>query len=250
MIKYAYVTDVGLSRALNEDSFCFQNAVFGGCNKKGYGFSLFNTFKAAVFDGVGGKNKGEVASLFCANFFKKNFTVASMKDRADVYRFVQSAHDGLIDIQTQENSDMMTTFVGVAVQKKQLLFMNIGDSQAFYYRNGEMKRLSYDDTYLNELKKRRGKITDEEREQYEHVITNCFGLPGFQNEKTHCYFEPRKKNSYLYLLSDGVSDLMEAKELQTITDEQKDPKKILDCVETKIRERGAHDNYTLIVIQL
>ena len=250
MIKYAYVTNAGLTRKLNEDSFCFQNTAYGGYNKKGSGTLLFNTFKAAVFDGVGGKDKGEVASLYCANFFRKKFKAAFIKERDDVYRFVQSAHDGLTEMQTRENSDMMTTFVGVAAQNNQLLFMNIGDSQAFYYRNGEMKRLSCDDTYLNELKKLRGKITDEERAQYEHVIVNCFGLPSFRSEKTHCYFEPRQKNSYLYLLSDGISDLMDPKELQTITNEQKDPKKIVDCIETKIRERGAHDNYTLIVVHL
>ena len=250
MIKYAFVTDAGLERELNEDSFCFQNKAFGGGNQKGCGISLFNRFKAAVFDGVGGKNKGEVASRYCAEFFKKNFQGKAVKERADVYRFVQATHDGLTAMQSQENSDMMTTFVGVATLNDQLLFMNIGDSRAFYYRNGEMKRLSYDDTYLNELKKRRGKITDEDREQYEHVIVNCFGLPNFQSEKTHCYFEPKKKNSYVYLLSDGVSDLVEAEELKSVTDAEQQPKKIVDKLEAIVRERGAHDNYTLIVIQL
>lgn len=251
MFEYAFVTDKGLKRSLNEDSIALDDKTVSASDRKKHRVSLKNNFRAAVFDGVGGEDCGEVASSICAQAFRRYCRPERICDRNDVYNLVQCIQNELFKAQNAEGVEMMTTFVGVSCFKDQLVFMNIGDSRAYLFSDYRIKQYSYDDTYLNQLKKS-SSVSKEDLENIDtaHVITHCFGMRGFDKNHCHSYILERKKGDIAILMSDGISDIVNERELEMIILKNKKPQAIVDSVVKLVIERGAHDNYTLVVIKI
>lgn len=250
MIKYAFVTNQGPCHDENEDSIVINGKIYNKSNAKGSGFRFGKSFKIAVFDGVGGADCGEVASGVCANSFVKHCNPSHIFERDDIYDTVETMQNDLIIAQA-DTEEMMTTFVCAMSNGKEYIFANMGDSRAYLINDGKIKQYSFDDTYRNKLL-REGRLSRKEIDELPiaHVITKCLGTDDFNKRDTHSYFVSKNKGQcYLMVMSDGVSDLVTEAELLSITTELGSPKKIVNRIEELVLKRGAHDNYSIIIIK-
>jgi protein phosphatase len=231
---YAYKTDIGRVRSHNED----QAMVV--LNASGEVFLL-------VCDGMGGANKGDVASKLAIDslsesFRKKKRTPFAQLDKWWFTRACKEAN-ALIYDQAEKNpaeKGMGTTMVAALISGDRLTIANIGDSRAYLIAKDSIKQLSEDQTYVHFLVET-GKITPEQALTHpeRHVLMNALGI--YPSVSLTISVHPYKGESLL-LCSDGLYNQVPEKDILALvsTDERADQKVTsLICV---ANQNGGSDN--------
>ncbi|MCI5773974.1 MAG: protein phosphatase 2C domain-containing protein, partial [Erysipelotrichaceae bacterium] len=147
-MKYFGVSDKGLVRNINQDSYCIITSEDG---------DVF----AMVCDGIGGAKAGDIASRMVVDYFSKHFSVhtgfmdlddASSWLRVNIARINQQIYHLA---QANENyKGMGTTLTGILFTRVGRLIVNIGDSRVYglNYEN-EFKQLTEDHSLVNDMLK-------------------------------------------------------------------------------------------------
>ncbi len=221
---YAYKTDIGRVRKTNEDRAIIlmnsDNEVF-----------------LAVSDGMGGSEKGDVASkltidLLNASFKKKKKHRYLFSDKRWITRTCKSINKKIYSMaekvkKTDKNSEkigMGCTLVAVLISGERMMIANIGDSRAYMLKDGEIKQLTTDQTYVEYLLKT-GKITEEGAKTHpdRHVLTNALGV---YNSLSLSITDMPYHGESILLCSDGLYNNLDSKEIANIllTDERTDQK--------------------------
>jgi len=235
---------MGLSKRgikeVNEDCYSIDNKCF--YNEK---VMLDKALSLFVFDGVSTSNDGKNASLLAANIVANSYEKLFEYSDNEIKSLLKDINDKIIS----ENIGS-TTIAGFIIFGSNLKIINMGDSKVYRVREGLLKKLTVDDTYYEYLKS----INNENYNQYEnsHIITSCLGMPNFDCNNIHLKevdFGIMEKD-VLFVCSDGVSDLINETELVSILDSDDSLEKKVDIMDKLIIDRGMHDNYTLIIMEV
>ncbi|WP_159887066.1 Stp1/IreP family PP2C-type Ser/Thr phosphatase [Paenibacillus puerhi] len=242
MLKVAYLSDVGLVRAVNEDSAFVQ--------EQGDGWSL-----AIVADGMGGHQAGDVASRMAIEWIPRGLqsleSALTGEQRAERMRAAIEAANGKIFEFASEREHyhgMGTTVVAVLASRDHAVIGHIGDSRAYRVRDEQIELLTEDHSLVNELVKN-GQITREEAEHHprRNVLTRALGTESsIEVDVQEISWQP---GDVLLLCSDGLSGLVERhRMLQAIRTEGTLEDKVRLLVEEAL-SAGGDDNVTVILIE-
>lgn len=129
-----------------------------------------------VCDGVGGCEKGDVASAtVCSAMTEKLESVDFAKDFTphEFSQVLDTAYDALDDKVDESNSDMATTMVFVCFHAGGCTMAHIGDSRIYQYRKDEGIIYRSDDHSLANKMVHEGKLSPEEAESHpqSNIIT-------------------------------------------------------------------------------
>ena len=168
---YAFRTDQGLVRHNNEDQALVLT------NGEGEVLLL-------VCDGMGGANKGDLASrmaieIMTESFQAKKASTSKLKNRHWIMRSIRRANS-LVYSRSQEDplcNGMGTTIVCVLLVEDKIYLANLGDSRAYLDDGKTIRQISEDQTYAHYLEKT-GQITKEEALSHpeRHVLMNALGI--------------------------------------------------------------------------
>ena len=130
-----------------------------------------------VADGMGGPPGGEVASALAAAVVSAGFQGA---DRSELPAVTRSANAAIFAHAAEDSAlrGMGTTLCAAGLlDDGTLAVVNVGDSRAYLVRDGELRRLTDDDTMTAELV-RSGVIdeADAPRHPQRHVLTRVLGV--------------------------------------------------------------------------
>jgi serine/threonine protein phosphatase PrpC len=140
---------------------------------------------------------------------------------------------------------MGTTLTAVLVHSGRAHLVHAGDSRCYMFRDGQLRQLTDDHTYVAEQMKA-GALTLEEAKQskYRHVITKSIG---FEREiEADLKTVPVSAGDCFVLCSDGMSNYIEHGELERIvamTWYRRLPQTLIDLA----NDRGGDDNVTVVV---
>ncbi len=230
-------TSIGPVRSHNEDSLLVAQE---GSN------ALY-----VVTDGVGGQEHGAVASQLAAETIQQAFArqrQAGVAIPAALSQAVQAANAAVFAT-AQERQGRMGSTVVTAVQSEATLYLtHVGDARAYLLREGKLRRLTKDHTWVQEQVDA-GVITAEQAEKHElrNVVTRVLG-----NKET-VEVPPVKPVSLqpndIYLLcSDGLYDTL-AKEQITAVLLNTPASQSASALVAAAENGGASDNITAIVVQ-
>ncbi|HUZ29075.1 MAG TPA: protein phosphatase 2C domain-containing protein, partial [Solirubrobacteraceae bacterium] len=137
-------TDPGRQRRQNEDSAYARAPLF------------------VVADGMGGAQAGEVASHIAVEVFEQGLPDGGNPEERLAQR-VREANRQIHDrsLAEQGREGMGTTITALWLEDSQVSIAHVGDSRAYLFRDGELRRLTQDHTLVDELV-RRGKLTEEQ----------------------------------------------------------------------------------------
>lgn len=245
------MTDKGLRHSINEDCIFFNKKVTQSEFFLKKGIILGDRLIAAIFDGVGGAKFGDLASKTAASILKK-IDCSCINDRLSVINLVQTLNNSILTEQNKINTfDMYSTFVGIFINSDRVIFANVGDSKVYLYHNESLILKSVEDTYKNKLLKE-GKIPKNEIEKLDtaHMITSYLGKIDFEKNKSHFFESKLVKDDRILLMSDGVSDLISEIELLDILRKQKKINNIIKEIRKIVISRGAHDNFSIIIVEV
>lgn len=226
-------TDPGSVRTNNEDAFFVQPPL------------------VAVADGVGGHNAGEVASALAIDVLSEWI---STLEREGAQRLRDAASDAhkRIYARAQEERElhgMATTLTAAWIEAGTCTIAHVGDSRAYLLRDGELRQLTEDHSWVAEMV-RRGRITPEEA--YEHPWRNLVvqALGGQPDVAVEMLSVSLRTGDRLVLASDGLSDMLRPETLTEILVEHTDGEIACRTLVERAKNAGGTDNITVVLVDV
>jgi len=248
----AVYTDAGIQKAANQDSLCLRRAAAPD------GEVAF----CAVCDGMGGLQKGELASAEMIRALEAWFD-SNLELLAAALDFTQ-ARSQLLDLIAHQNQrlaayaaanhvQMGSTLALLLAVGHRYLTVHVGDSRIYQIKGGRAIQLTQDQS-LVELEIQQGRISREEARHHpqRNVLLQCVGVG---REITPGFTEGSLENEGIYLLcSDGLcheltdTELAQRLEPQSLGDRRALQDALIDLTE-RCKTRGETDNITAVAIR-
>lgn len=241
-MEYSAITDVGLVRTKNQDSYITIENKYGD-------------LLALVADGIGGGKAGEVASFETIKYFENAFKESGpFSDYKSVINYL-SYHVNLANKHVHELSEynedyrgMGTTLTGIIIANNEVVTINVGDSRVYGFVDKSAYTLTKDDTLVNQMIES-GQIKAEEAINHpkKHYLVKAIGI--FDKVKADVH---KVKNMDYYLCcSDGLHGLISSEEMvEIIYDDSKSlHKKCLDLNNLAML-KGGYDNITAVLVKM
>ena len=233
-LSVSAVCDVGCKKPNNEDLILLQSEMFRD-GKRQAKFDTSKPVTIAVADGIGGLNKGEVASESVLTALRDILsgipTDLSAEELREVFNtYTSETHNSM-------SKDMGSTLAGLFFYKNRLYRYHAGDSRIYRFRRGELERLTID----HSLREAGGQPTAPS-----NIITNAIG-GGSSAFIEFAEVESPFINNDIYLLSsDGMHDLVSRNEILTAM-KKPDPAEKLTSLAKKL---GGKDNISVVTINI
>jgi PPM family protein phosphatase len=224
-------TDKGLVRELNEDAWLVDDQL-----------TLF-----AVADGMGGHRGGEVASWTAIEALRA--AVASGRPIRDA---IERANAAVIERASRDDEleGMGTTMTAIVVNgPSSLLIGHVGDSRAYFLRDGEMDRVTEDHSLVEELV-REGRLTPEQAEAHPQraVITRALGVE--PDIDVDLYTVEVDAGDRIIVCSDGLTTMLRDREIERITRNEQNPQRAAEALVDAANQAGGDDNITVVVVDV
>ena len=237
-LSWGAASHVGMVRQQNEDAFVAEGNVF------------------AVADGMGGHNAGEVASALAVDGLRRaaaaGFSAAEGLVAAinTTNATIHEASGGL-----SEQRGMGTTLTALVPlpatdgEPQRVVVANVGDSRIYLWRGDELKQVSADHSYVQELLSE-GLITAEEARIHprRNIVTRALGIEGDVNADS--WVLPMVAGDRYVLCSDGLVDEVDDEEIATILRTSINPQVAADHLVRVANEHGGRDNTTVVVVDI
>jgi PPM family protein phosphatase len=205
-----------------------------------------------VCDGVGGHNRGEVASAIAVEELARAYFATASDDAAENLTAAVAAANVQVlrSAEADEaNSGMATTVVAAAVIGGRIVVANVGDSRAYIVTGETLRQVSRDHSLVQDQVER-GFITPEEARTspQRNVITRALGLAETVETELRTQDEPAAPTR-LVLCTDGVHGVVDDVELAQAVGRLA-PVAAVRAILDLVDERNGHDDATLIVVDL
>lgn len=248
-------TDVGRKRLVNQDTFSAIE-MKNGC------------FVAVVCDGMGGAAGGSIASSIAKDIFLTElermldaYLKAPALDGAPgvaIPRILRQAvcacnaftHE--LSLRDPGLKGMGTTLVAALIYENVLYACNVGDSRLYSFSKNGVRQITKDHSYVQQLVDS-GRITVSEARSNENknIITKAVGVD--EQVEADSFAVPLEEGTrqYFLLCSDGLSNLLEEKDMEKIIlqpEELLSIEKKVECLIELANERGGNDNITAYLI--
>lgn len=234
-------TDIGKAREMNQDCY--------------YIPTLDEDIKLYIIaDGMGGYNGGEVASNL-AVFTSKKYIDENIKNDLKEEEIKELIHNAILTAnkaiykkakKTEELEEMGTTLDISLIYNNKLYIGHIGDSRVYLIRNGEMKQLTTDHSYVQKLVKD-GTITKEEA--YNHPKKNMLlkALGAVENVEPDILDYTFEADDIILMCTDGLTNMVKETDISSIV--LKDKKNAHIKLIEEANNNGGIDNITVILVE-
>ena len=234
-------SDVGMIRAGNEDNFYADSDEKGG---------IF-----VVADGMGGHAAGEVASEMAVKLIRDQLApLRDLHDRRAADRVLDALRAANLAIYNRtvteiDKQGMGTTASVLIIAGRRYLIGQVGDSRVYLLRDGALRQLTKDHSYVQEQVDA-GFLTPEQARYhpYSNVITRCVGASDDVEPDTFAG-ETRVGDIFL-VASDGLTGMVDDRRLQQLLQARVEPTRVVDSLIAEANGRGGLDNITAIVVSV
>ena len=263
-IEYGAISDRGLHRETNEDNYSIvrrtrrREVLCSSVQPRAGELQDDHAYVLVVADGMGGTNCGELASELVLRFgWELAGGQSSWLMRAEpemwprvkegLHRFGEQIQQKLLEHSAQhpETNGMGTTWTCMYTLGWAAILAHVGDSRAYLFRQGELRRLTTDHTLAEQLLRIGHPAEDAVR--YRSVLTNAFGCgnESVSIESDHLLLEPGDR---LMLCSDGLYDMVSDAAIATALAEQPNPQAAAELLRDLALAGGGRDNVTVLVV--
>jgi serine/threonine protein phosphatase PrpC len=246
-LEFVALTDVGRVRDHNED-YLGHSVPATPAQARSHGW-LF-----VLADGVGGHEKGEVASQTAVEAMKAGFPNAKEGESHSsvLQRLVQQANTSVFEAAMsggRESAGMATTVVACALRYDRVSVAHVGDSRCYLIRNGKAAQITRDHTVVGE-QVRLGLVSAQEAAEgnMNHILSRSLGTELVANVDTndHQVFA----GDVLLLCSDGLHGAVDASEMAALCGHGQDLHQAAVKLVALANDRGGGDNISVQLIRV
>lgn len=234
-------SDVGLVREANEDAFWADD----------------DTGLFVVADGMGGHAAGEVASALAVECASRGIACLqgdpSLEAARDCITTAIVEANRLILSEGRAHSDrtgMGTTATVLFLSSHGWYVIgHVGDSRAYLVRQGEVRRLTVDHTYVQELVNQ-GRLTDEQARIHPRssLLTRALGTQASVPVDT--YDGELRSGDRFLVTSDGLTTMLSETRIAALLREPCTPAELVTALVGAANDAGGTDNTTTIVVDV
>jgi protein phosphatase len=203
-----------------------------------------------VADGMGGAQAGEVASQIAVEAFAQGLPDDGSAEERLVLRALE-ANRRIYELASAEHerAGMGTTLTAALLDDAHVAIAHVGDSRAYLFRDGELRRLTKDHSLVWELVER-GKLTEEQAEEHPQrsIITRALGPEPTVDVDTWSY--PVRDDDVLLLCSDGLTSMISEERISRILAIPGGLDEKADRLIADANEAGGRDNITVVLVRL
>jgi PPM family protein phosphatase len=246
-LDFAELSDVGKVRGHNEDYLGHAAPDLNGeARNRGWLFVLA--------DGVGGQDRGEVASRLAVETLQSEFHNSKPGEPPSglLGRLVQTANLKVYEAAAATGpggSNMCTTLVACLLRFDRATVAHVGDSRCYLIRRGEAKVLTDDHTLVGE-QVRMGLISHDEAAQSEkrHLLSRALGA----NMVVKADVDEHQvlPEDVLLLCSDGLHGSVTGREIAAITTKFSDLRQAAQQLISLACQKDGSDNISLQLIRV
>ncbi|PTQ70111.1 Stp1/IreP family PP2C-type Ser/Thr phosphatase [Pseudomonas sp. GV071] len=201
----------------------------------------------AVADGMGGHQRGEVASALALDTLLEAVHQGELLEHA-----VHSANAAIIEAgeQDPDSAGMGTTLVAVRFTNAQFELAWVGDSRAYRVSGQGIEQVSRDHSLVQELIDA-GELSPDEARNHprRNVVTRCLGQPELSLEVS-VVSGTLAPGELLLLCSDGLSGEVRDEQIQQRCASAATLDELVEQLIASANEAGGRDNISCIVIGL
>ncbi len=228
-LDYAAISDVGRVRKDNQDS--------------GYA----GRHLLAVCDGVGGAARGDIASATAIGQLRR-LDAEEVEDLlGQVAGALHRAHDRIGDLVDEDPSLTGTSTTATVAYFDGTTFGvgHVGDSRAYLLRDGELRQITSDHTFVQTLIDD-GQITEEEARVHPHRNLILKAVDGIHDLEPDLFELESRAGDRLLLCSDGACGVLDNDRLADILGSGNADFAAVELVRASL-EAGSTDNVTCLV---
>lgn len=246
-------TDIGISKPTNQDSYTIKLAK--AMNKK--------VAMCIVCDGMGGLEKGEVASAYLIDIFSNWFTrqLPSIIHSENVFDTVKNQWEKLLvqanvklNAYGQEHRiNLGSTVTGILLIDNKYLIVNVGDSRTYQLKDRVVQVTEDQSLIAREVKL--GRLTPEQalNDPRRNVLLQCVGA--VPNIEVEFYTGIAEAGEEFLLCTDGFRHMISEDEMYNALNpkDMNSEEVITDRIKKLIKinmERAESDNITAVMIKL
>jgi len=244
---HAGLTDTGMLRDHNEDNYKLPVQIDELVLSK-------NGHLYVLADGMGGHQKGEVASAVTVEAVPTTYYAIPLTMTEE------NAEDVIINALseaiTKANMAVMeategggTTVVTAVLYADLLIAMNVGDSRAYLLRDNELHLISRDHSLVSRLVEM-GKITAEEALTHPRRNVLYQALGQGSDLEIHVSTERVQPKDVIILCSDGLWGEIDEADLKQVLNSAPTPHKATKQLIDLANQSGGPDNITAIIIHI
>ena len=238
-------TNMGMKRTNNEDLGLVQSElVIDTSIRSTFDLSSDAPIIAAVADGMGGRDNGEVASMMVIDALREwresvsaDATVNDISSSFNLW--VSETNRKLRNTSTKTNLGkcMGSTLVGMVFTHNAIVGFNTGDSRLYRFRNGWLRQISKDHSQ---------KQLSGDENMKANIIYNCFGavkdtFADYFNISTNV-----NKGDIFLLCSDGLWEMVSDDMMEELLNSSASVSQFIEAA----NQRGGKDNVTVALIRI
>lgn len=232
-IKTAIVTNAG-GKKVNDDTVEVQS---------------FKGTYVFVGDGLGGYAGGQRASRAACDAMMERARKGGLLTKEEMEQAAAAAEKAVKTLQEETEGDMKTTMVFLAMEKGNAMWMHVGDSRLYHFRDGKQISQTKDHS-VSQMAVLLGQITQAEIRFHEdrNRVLRALGAAKAKPEISPV-LEVVPADAFL-LCTDGFWEYVLEEEMEQTLSQAADPQAWIDAMETilKSRVKNDNDNYTAAAV--
>lgn len=234
MIVVAAVTDVGIKREVNEDSYFAQSPLF------------------VVADGMGGYEAGDQASAAVIDAFCAHVKGPAFPTLAHVRAALSAADLGVTRVAATTSRGAGSTVTGLVLVEHEAaphwLIFNVGDSRVYRHTGSELQQLTVDHSLGQELVER-GEMKLEDLFTFDgrNIITRAIGAA---ESAADSWLMPVVNGERILICSDGLTSEVQHEAIRAILTMGGSPSSVATALVARAVQNGGRDNVTVIVLDV
>jgi PPM family protein phosphatase len=233
-LALAAVTDPGLKRTVNEDSYLAEAPIF------------------LVADGMGGYEAGDRASEAVVDAFRGRLLGREFATLEDVRDALLDADDKVADVAAGTTRGAGSTVSGLALVQHDgapyWLVFNVGDSRVYRHVGTELAQLTVDHSLGQELIER-GELRREDLNTFpdRNVITRAIGAA---DSMADSWLLPVVNGERLLVCSDGLHSEVDDESIRAMLTMNGRPDSAAQALVARAKHNGGRDNISVIVLDV
>ncbi len=240
MLKTFSITNIGRKRKLNQDFVYTSEQPVG---------TLPNLF--VVADGMGGHNAGDYASKITVETMVERAAESGGENPEEILGEAIIAANALVwetAGRLPEMEGMGTTVVAAVCAEGRLHVANVGDSRLYVANGKEIRQITRDHSWVEEMVRRGGIERAEARNHPDkNIITRAVGAE--DTVKVDFFTVDLREGDLILMCTDGLTNMLEDEEIRMILDGARD---VVEGAQELVRaanEHGGRDNISVILIE-
>jgi serine/threonine protein phosphatase PrpC len=252
-LTVAKISDIGQVRERNEDSYLAMDITLQNDD----GLTPLGLY--IVADGMGGHQKGEVASSLATQVSARHIIQDVFLPFLSSYEqdgprrpineaLIQAVQAANMTVH-QQVPEAGTTLTMALVFGHKVYVAHVGDSRAYILNQATLRQITQDHSLVARLVEL-GQATPEEALTHTHrnVLYRAVGQAGSLEVDT--YMQPLPVGSCLLLCSDGLWGMVSDEEIAHILTYAPTPQKALEQLTATANQNGGDDNITAVLVAM